>query len=82
MGGLLDLPWCIGISFFSASMALTFDVKNSTGGGGGDRTRFEFTIPTVKPTVLASAVKTDASTRFNGRPAVEFRPLRTVSFPL
>ena len=58
-------------------MALTSDARNATGGGGGDRTRFEFTLATVKPTVLDTVSKTDSGSRVNSRPPTEFRPLRT-----
>ena len=66
-----------GASLFCVSMALTSDAKSAIGGGGGDRSRFEFSIPTIKPTVLTQEQQEPEEGREFSRPATKFRPLCT-----
>lgn len=56
-------------------MALTTDAKEVRGGGGGNRTRFEYSIPTIKPTVLEKSPFNGNQTRKDSRADSQFRPL-------
>lgn len=60
-------------------MALTADAKTATGGGGGDRSRFEFSIRTIKPTLLDTEPKEKNAkdSRADGRNTSQFRPTCT-----